>query len=92
MIHEFKKTRLIYEISNFIKDQRFLLLTDLVAYTKDPVRYKRRLRMLIQLADYEKQILEKIRDFETNDPADFERYMALGLLQQEVYIIVNLSS
>ena len=92
MIHPFSKTQLIYDISTFIKDQRELVLKDLVAYTKDAVRYKRRIRMLIQLADYEKQILRKISDFETDDPTDFERYTALGILQGEVLIITNLSS
>jgi hypothetical protein len=92
MIHEFDRTRVIYEISAFIRDQRSLLLDDLVAYTKDPVRYKRRIRMLVQLAEYEKQILEKIRDFETDDPADFEKYLTVALLKEEVRHVTDLSA
>lgn len=92
MIHPFLKTRLIYDISIFIKDKRDLLLRDLVAYTTDSVRYKRRIRMLIQLAEYEKQILEKIRDFETDNPADIEKHIMLRVLEHEVETITNIGS
>jgi hypothetical protein len=92
MIHPFFKTQLIYEISIFIKDHRDQLLRDLVAYTKDPVRYKRRIRMLIQLADYERQTLEKIFNFETHNMTDLDKNNMLALLHREVKIITDISS
>ena len=79
-------------MSIFIKDHREKLLKDLVAYTKDPVRYNRRLRMLIQLADYEKQLLEKFRDFQTEDTDDLEKNSILATLQYEVTVITDISS
>ena len=92
MTHPFYKTQLIYKMSIFIKDHREKLLKDLVAYTKDPVRYNRRLRMLIQLADYEKQLLEKFRDFQTEDTDDLEKNSILATLQYEVTVITDISS
>ena len=92
MINPFYKTRLIYQISQYIADQRQGLLEDLVAYCKDPVRYRRRIRMLTQLADFEHQILQKICNFETNHEQDISNSDALGQLKQEVDILVNRNS
>lgn len=91
MIHSFYRTSLVFKISAYIQKKRTTLLEDLVAYTNDPVRYKRRIRMLIQLSAYEQDVLKKIRDFETNDPSDLDTAM-LGVLQNEVDCIVDPSS
>jgi len=91
MINVFYRTRLIFKISTYIQKNRSKLLEDLVAYTKDPVRYKRRLRMLIQLAEYEQNILKKIRDFETHNVDDLNQSV-LGDLIVEVDSIVDKSS
>jgi len=91
MINVFYRTRLIFKISTYIQKNRSKLLEDLVAYTKDSVRYKRRLRMLIQLAEYEQNILKKIRDFETHNVDDLNQSV-LGDLIVEVDSIVDKSS
>jgi hypothetical protein len=92
MINPFYKTKLIYQISQHIAEQRQTLLEDLVAYSKDPVRYKRRMRMLIQLAEYEQQLLKKINAFETNDQEDIGNYNAIEQFKYEVRVIVNTDS
>ena len=89
MINPFYKTRLIYQISQYIATQRLGLLEDLVAYSKDPVRYQRRIRMLVQLSEYEQQTLKKIINFETNDEHDIGNYEGLEQLKYEVDILVN---
>ena len=91
MLHNFYKTRTIYYISEHIADRRLSLLKDLVAYTNDPVRYKRRFRILVQLANYEKNILEKIENFITDQQSDIDIDM-LDYLKLEVDAIVNLNS
>ena len=68
--HPFAKTKLIYDIVNVIAVKRHELVEDLVAYTNDPVRYQRRLRMLLNLAEYEQQILTKIHRFVTDHPEE----------------------
>ena len=65
------KPRSINKVLTYITQAREKILKDLVAYGDDPVRSKRRLRLLIQLADYEHQLLIKIRDFTTEDPEDY---------------------
>jgi hypothetical protein len=92
MVNSFYKTRLIYQISQYIADHRQTLLEDLVAYSKDPVRYSRRIRMLTQLAEYEQQILKKINNFETNDEEDISKHHALTQLKLEVDVLVNRNS
>lgn len=91
MINPFYRTRLIYKISVYISNARNTLLEDLVAYTNDPVRLKRRIRMLIQLSDYEQNTLIKIRDFDTDNIEDMGQDI-LGRLQQEVDSITNRDS
>lgn len=92
MISPFYKTRLAFKISTYIQQARVSLLEDLVAYTNDPVRYKRRLRMLIQLAEYECNTLKKIRDFETDDISDINGLETIELFNREVDAIVNRSA
>lgn len=85
-VHNFYKTQLIYKVLNAIRCERDLLVRDLVAYTTDPVRYKRRIRILINLADYEKQVLEKIRDFETDQSKDLD---LISTFESEIKSLVN---
>jgi hypothetical protein len=70
-IHPFYRSSLAHKIISYIAEKRDFLINDLVAYSGDSVRYNRRFRMLIQLANYEASILEKIRDFNTDSPDDF---------------------
>lgn len=85
MVPNFYKTRLIYQATNLIAEHQQSLLQELVAYSGDPVRYMRRTRMLIQLADYEHQLLQKIAKFETDDPADLD----IGQISYEVMSITQ---
>ena len=92
MIHPFYRTRLVYEICSYMAQHREQLLKELVAYTDDPVRYRRRMRMLQQLAAYEQSTLEKIQNFETNDQTDLGHPDVIGTLKQEVDSIVHRSA
>ncbi len=67
---DFAKTKLIFDLSNYIATKRNGLLEDLVAYTEDPVRYGRRIRLLRQLAQYESSVLQQIENFNTADDND----------------------
>jgi hypothetical protein len=86
--HPLIKSKLIYEVVAFIGERRKLLLNDLIAYAKDPVRYKRRMRMLIQLSQYEQQILTKLDNFELTDDID----TIINDLMREIYDVVNLNA
>jgi len=92
MIHPFYRTRLVYEVCSYIAQQRQEVLRELVAYTQDPVRHRRRMRMLQQLANYEQITLEKIQNFETNDQADLAHVDVIETLKQEVNSIVHKSA
>jgi hypothetical protein len=92
MINPFYKTRLVFKLSTYIQEARASLLEDLVAYTNDPIRYKRRLRMLIQLSEYEYHTLKKIRDFETDELNDIGSYDTIEMLKREVNTIVDRNS
>lgn len=92
MIHPFYRTRLIYEICSYIAQHRESVLKELVAYTDDPVRYRRRMRMLKHLADYEKTTLEKIQNFETQEQSDLDHADVIGQLRQEVDSITHRSA
>lgn len=89
MSHPFYRTKLIYEVLRTISEHRNILLSDLVAYTQDPVRYKRRMRMLIQLASYELQILQKVKDEEITQSDTQE---LLLIIKEEIDAITNLYS
>ena len=85
-INSFHQSKIIYIILQLIQKERDLLVTDLVAYAQDPIRYTRRMRMLINLADYEKRILEKIRDFESDEAQDL---YIVDQISNEISSIVN---
>ena len=87
---EFKKLHLLYKIIAHIAEVRQTLVKDLVAYSEDPVRYKRRMRLLIQLSDYEHQLLIKINNL-NDDPSNFDDMM-LRQLKDEVSLISDSSS
>jgi hypothetical protein len=86
----FAKLRLLYIIIQHITDARQIIIKDLVAYLDDPVRYKRRMRFLIQLADYEQQLLIKIENLD-NDPCHYNDHM-IKQLKDEIDLITNHSS
>jgi len=88
MLHPFYKTRLVYQLLTYINLRREELVGELVAYTKDPVRNLRRMRMLTQLAQYEYQTLIKIKNFETNSESDIDDEL-LAELKLEVDALIN---
>lgn len=90
-VHSFYKTRLIFNTCNYIATKRQTLLQDLVAYTNDPVRYMRRVRLLVQLSQYESDIVTKIDSFDTDDKSDLGRDV-LEQIMLEVDTITNISS
>ena len=73
-----------------IIEKRTELLQDLVAYTTDPVRYLRRIRMLAQLSQYEYELISKIDNFESQDSSDFD--YALANITNEILSITNTSA
>jgi hypothetical protein len=93
MINNFYKTRLVYKVLDLINTERDILKRDLVAYSNDPVRYARRFRMLTNLAEYEFNLLTKIRNFESDDPSDLlgnpDELDALHFITAEIQAIVD---
>jgi hypothetical protein len=57
------KTNLIYKSLKLIEKSKNLALRDLAAYANDSVRYKRRLRFLKELAQYELNLLCNFENF-----------------------------
>lgn len=86
-MNNFYRTKVIYKILEAIAQERETLKSELVAYGNDSIRYKRRLRMLINLAEYELNTLIKIRNFETIDPLDYDT--AMHNVLQEINSIVD---
>jgi len=89
-MNNFYKTKLIYKSSTLIIEKRTELLQDLVAYTNDPIRYARRIRMLIQLSQYEHELISKIDNFESEKNSDFD--FALANITNEILAITNTSA
>ena len=86
------KSKLICTVLDYIQTKRKELLGDLLAYSKDTVRYQRRIRMLINLAEYEQQILLKIRDFETDDVNEILDLTNEGIIIQEINSITDIAA
>jgi hypothetical protein len=87
----FSKLRLIYTTINYIAESRDQLVKELVGYADDTVRYKRRMRFLVQLAEYEHNLMLKLSQLETNDPEYFNDQM-LQQLKDEIDLITDRSS
>jgi hypothetical protein len=68
---------LIDIVGRLINNQRTLLEKELQEKASDPVIFKRRFRMLSQLADYESQIYKKIYNFDTEDFNDYKQIVYL---------------
>jgi hypothetical protein len=73
----FYKLSLIDIVGRLINNQRTLLEKELQEKASDPVIFKRRFRMLSQLADYESQIYKKIYNFDTEDFNDYKQIVYL---------------
>ena len=67
------QNRVLYKSLKKIQEAKSKALTDLIAYTDDPVRYKRRLRFIKELITYEKNLLENFENFDSDNPIqDFD--------------------
>ena len=75
--------------SYYINQHKTQLQQDLYAKASDPVIFKRRFRMLSQLAEYESQIYKKIHNFKTNDIDDYVSTMQQILI--ELYNVTDRS-
>lgn len=84
------KSKLIYEICTIIRKRRDYLIHDMVAYHEDPVRFKRRIRLLSQLDIYESQIILKVYNSSSNDLSDSEEYKEI--VKSEIETISNIYS
>lgn len=88
IMNNFYKTQAAYKILDIINNERESLKSELVAYSNDPVRYKRRFRMLLNLAQYEVNILTKLQNFSSDDTVDFNAQI-VGLVKLQVKAVVD---
>ena len=87
---QFAKLKIIYKIVQYISETRQNLIKDLIAYSDDPVRYKRRMRFLIQLSQYEHQLLIKFNQIDS-DLCHYSDDM-IQQLKDEIDLISDTSS
>lgn len=87
-MNNFYKTSTAYKVLDLINTERESLKSDLVAYSNDPVRYSRRFRMLINLAQYEVNILTKLQNFCTDDANDLKNPV-IDIIRAEIKSIVD---
>lgn len=88
----FTKTKLIFDICNYIATKRNRLLEDLVAYSNDPVRFNRRIRLLKHLAYYEHSIIQKIEYFNTNSDSDIYSLETLEEFKREIDVMSSINT
>jgi hypothetical protein len=87
---QFAKLKIIYKTVQYIAEVRQKIITDLVAYSDDPVRYKRRMRFLIQLSEYEHQLLIKFNNLD-DDLCHYSDDM-IQQLKDEIDLVTDHSS
>lgn len=87
-MNNFYKTSTAYKVLDLINTERESLKSDLVAYSNDLVRYSRRFRMLINLAQYEVNILTKLQNFCTDDANDLKNTV-IDIIRAEIKSIVD---
>jgi hypothetical protein len=69
---KFYKLKFIKEFNECCDRQRQTIMQELIDNATDPVVFKRRIRMLEHLAEYQVQIYKKLETFETDDPYDYQ--------------------
>lgn len=89
-MNDLDKSKLIYEICSMIRQRRDYLIHDMVSYHEDPVRFKRRIRLLSQLDIYESQILLRVYNFTYDELSDSEEYKEI--VKSEINTISNINS
>jgi hypothetical protein len=70
-----------------INKHRSALHQELNDLASDPVLFKRRLRMLYNLSDYESQVYKKINQFESSNVQDY--ILALRQISMEIQHVTN---
>lgn len=82
----FYKNCLLQWLEDTIQQERSKLLDELIAYSTDSVRYRRRYRMLRQLNELHGQLIDKIYQFDTDDINDF---MNIDVLTADIASVVS---
>lgn len=74
----FYRILMLKEFLAEVQQAKQSVLDDLEIKATDPIIFKRRFRMLRQLAEFESIVISKIYNLETDDPQDFlsTRYSA----------------
>jgi hypothetical protein len=83
----FYKLIIIDIVGKLISSQKSALQKELQEKASDPVIFKRRVRMLSQLSEYESQIYKKIYNFDTDDVRDYNSSM--HSIMQEIHDVTN---
>jgi hypothetical protein len=84
--HVFYKNRIITDLEIQTTEIRLQLLSELVAAGSDPVVWKRRFRMLQHLNILHAQLIDKLFNFETDDPKD---YLEFGYVRMDLLTVVS---
>lgn len=72
MLHNFYKARLIFQVISCIDTHRQYTLKELVSAPNDVELFLRRAQVLCNLAQYEKQFLEKVCNFKSDCAQDYD--------------------
>lgn len=83
----FYKLVLVDTVKNYLDEHRKNLQTELYSMATDATLFKRRFRMLSQLAEYESQIYKKIYQFQGDTIDDYTT--AVGTILAEIQYITN---
>jgi hypothetical protein len=87
---QFAKLKIIYKTVQHIAAARQKIIRDLVAYSDDPLQYKRRMQFLIQLSYYEHQLLTKFDNLD-DDSCHYTHDM-IQQLKNEIDLITDCKS
>jgi len=87
---QFARLRTLYNILMFIAETRYNLLKEMISYVDDSLRYQRRMRFLVQLTQYEHQLLTKFQNLDDDDSHFSEEL--IQHIKDEILIIVDHSS
>jgi hypothetical protein len=85
----FYKLSITIDFLNAVLEAKKNLVNELIIFSSDPVKVKRRLRMLKQLSLYESQILDKIQRI---DPTTIDNLNILPMLTKEIYEVTHRSA
>ncbi len=89
MIHNFYKTKLVFQVLKYIQQHRQDQLNGLVAHSNNPMDSAWRMRILSNLAQYEYQFLEKMRNFESDCAED---YLIFHIFEFEIKALTDVNA